>query len=86
MYSAVSGLLKARPAISGKHPAMLQLMHKDYLHTPLSIARYLFIQLSELEQRRVKKLSQCLTWQHKIHIHTLFYMFTDVLFSICWFF
>ena len=39
---------------------MLQLMHEGCLHTylPLSIARYSFIQLSELEQCRVKKLAQ----------------------------
>ena len=30
------------------------------------IAKYLFIQLSELEQRRVNKLSQCLTRQHMV--------------------
>ena len=39
---------------------MLQLMREGCSHTypPLSIARYLFIQLSELEQCRVKKLAQ----------------------------
>ena len=38
----------------------LQLMCKGYSYTypPLSIARYAFIQLSELEQRRVKTLAQ----------------------------
>ena len=39
---------------------MLHLMRESCSHTylPLSIARYSFIQLSELEQCRVKKLSQ----------------------------
>ena len=39
---------------------MLQLMREDcsYTYPPLSIARYSFIQLSELEQCRVKKLAQ----------------------------
>ena len=42
---------------SGKHLATLQLMPDvwSYKHPPLSIARYSFIQLSELEQCRVKK-------------------------------
>ena len=39
---------------------MLQLMHEgcSYTYSPLSIARYSFIQLSVLEQCRVKKLAQ----------------------------
>jgi len=39
---------------------MLQLMHKGCLYTcpPLSTARYSFIQLSKLEQCRMKKLAQ----------------------------
>ena len=39
---------------------MLQLLHEgcSYTYPPLSIARYSFIQLSELEQCRVKKLAQ----------------------------
>jgi len=39
---------------------MLQLMREGYSYTypPLSIVRYSFIQLSELEQCRVKKLAQ----------------------------
>ena len=37
---------------------MLQLMGCLYTYPPLSIARYSFIQLSELEQCRVKKLVQ----------------------------
>ena len=39
---------------------MLQLMHEgcSYTYSPLSIARYSFIQLTELEQCRVKKLVQ----------------------------
>ena len=40
---------------------MLQLMHGgcSYIYPPLSIARYSFIQLNELERYRVKKLAQC---------------------------
>ena len=39
---------------------MLQLMREgcSYTYTTLSIARYSFVQLSELEQCRVKKLAQ----------------------------
>ena len=39
---------------------MVQLMREgcSYTHPPLSIARYSFIQLSELKQCRVKKLAQ----------------------------
>ena len=39
---------------------MLQFMHKgcSYTYPPLSTARYSFIQLSELEQCRMKKLAQ----------------------------
>ena len=39
---------------------MLQLMREgcSYTYPPLSIAKYSFIQLSELEQCRVKKLAQ----------------------------
>ena len=38
---------------------MLQLMREDcpYIYPPLSIVRYPFIQLSELEQCRVKKIA-----------------------------
>ena len=48
--------------------ATLQLMCECCLYTypPLSIARYSFIQLSELEQCRVKKLAQGLSPQHRI--------------------
>ena len=48
--------------VSGKHASshMLQLMGQgcSYTYPPLSIARYSFIQLSKLEQCRVKKLAQ----------------------------
>ena len=39
---------------------MLQLMREgsSYIYPPLSIVRYSFIQLNELEQCRVKKLAQ----------------------------
>ena len=47
---------------------MLQLMREDcsYTYPPLSIARYSFIQLSELEQCRVKNFPMALTPQHTI--------------------
>ena len=49
---------------------MLQLMREgcSYTYPPLSIARYSFIQLRELEQCRVKKL---LTPQHRIQTWVL---------------
>ena len=37
-----------------------------YKYPPMSIARYSFIQLSELEQCRVKELAQGFTRQHRI--------------------
>ena len=63
-------LIKHLLGISGKHPAMLQSIsvHK---YPPMSIARYSFIQLSELEQRKVKTLAQGLTWEHRIHTRIL---------------
>ena len=53
---------------SGKYSAMLQLMHEgcSYRYPPLAIARCSFIQLSELEQCRMKKLSNGLTSQHRM--------------------
>ena len=58
---------------SGKHPAMLHLMHEGGLHKypPLSIARHSCMQLSELEQCRVEKLSQCFTLHHSIWTRVL---------------
>ena len=52
------------------HAAILRrlLVHK---YSSLSIARYSFIQLSELEQCRVKKLAQGFTWQHRIRTWVL---------------
>ena len=46
---------------------MLQLMREgcSYTYPPLSTARYSFIQLSELEQGRVKKTAQGFTRQHR---------------------
>ena len=60
LYSTVSSpqdRSKHPLSFSGKHPAMLQLMCEgcSYTYPPLSIARYSFIQLSELEQCRVKQ-------------------------------
>ena len=53
---------------------MLQLMREGcwYSYPPLSIARYSFIQLSELEQCRVKNLPKDLTPQHRIQTRVLF--------------
>ena len=68
IYSAVSSpqnsltLLSGRPVqlnttstSSGKHPATLELMNEDFVHTipPLFVARYSFIQLEDLEQRKM---------------------------------
>ena len=52
---------------------MLQLMREGYSYTypPLSRARYSFIQLSELEQRRVKKLAQGFNTAARIRIRVL---------------
>ena len=53
---------------------MLQLMREgcSYTYPPLSIARYSFIQLSELEQCRVKKTCpRFLTLQHRIRTRVL---------------
>ena len=52
---------------------MLQLMREgcSYTYPPLSIARYSFIQLSELEQCRVKTLPKALTPQHRIRNRVL---------------
>ena len=50
---------------TGKHPAMLHVMHKDHLYTnpSLSIARYPFIWMSEHEQCCVNELAHGLTSQ-----------------------
>ena len=42
-----------------------------YTYPPLSIARYSFIQLSELKQCRVKKRAHGFIWQHRIRIRFL---------------
>ena len=63
---------------SGKHSATLQLLHKDYLFTypPLSIARYSFIQLNELEQCRGTKL--CKLRNSSKRIQTQVFLFGNV--------
>ena len=43
----------------------------SYTHPPLSTARYSFIQLSELEQCRMKNLPKVLTPQHRIQTRVL---------------
>ena len=52
---------------------MLQLMREgcSYTYPLLSIPRYSFIQLSELEQCRVKKHAQGLTRQHRIRTRVI---------------
>ena len=52
---------------------MLQLMREGYSYTypSLSIARYLFIQLSELEQCRLKKLAQGFNTSARIRTRVL---------------
>ncbi|KAK2185279.1 hypothetical protein NP493_241g06051 [Ridgeia piscesae] len=52
---------------------MLKLMREgcSYTYPPLSIARYSFIQLSELEQCRVNKIAQVLTPQDRIRTQVL---------------
>ena len=51
----------------GKHSAMLQILREDYLFTypPLSVARYSFIQLSELKQREVIEIAKASKWQQE---------------------
>ena len=52
--------IKHHLGFSGCQSHMLQLMREGclYIYPPLSIARYSFIQLGELEQCRMKKLAQ----------------------------
>ena len=54
-------------SFSGKHSAILQLLHKDYSFTypPLSVARYSFIQLSELWQRGTNETAKASKWQQE---------------------
>ena len=47
-------------SITGKYPAMLQLMRKDQ-YLPLYLVRYSCIQLSELDQYNVKEFAQAST-------------------------
>ena len=59
---------------SGKYPAMLQLMHNNYLYKiypPLSVARTSFTYLSELGQCRVNELAQSSSWQQKLQTQVL---------------
>ena len=48
-----------------KHSAMLQLLREDYTLTcpPMSVARYSFIQLSELWQCGVNEIAKASKWQ-----------------------
>ena len=52
---------------SDEHSAMLQLLHEDYsfIYPPMSIARYSFIQLSELRQRGLNKIAKASKWQQE---------------------
>ena len=52
LYTSLTSSSKHHLKFSGKHPAILQLMHEGclYKYPPMYIARYLFIQLSKLEE------------------------------------
>ena len=50
---------------SGKHSATLQLLCEDCSYIHLSVARYSFIQLSELEQRRMNEIAKASKRQQK---------------------
>ena len=57
---------------------MLQLMHKEYPYTNThhclqSTSRYSSVQPRELEQSRVHRLAQSLTWQHRIQNQVLLF-------------
>ena len=56
-----------------KVPTTLQLMREgfSYKYPPVSIARYSFIQLSELEQCRMNIFAQGLTPQHRLRTRVL---------------
>ena len=41
-------------------------MHKDYLYTNIVYTQILIHSAEELEQCRMNKLAQGLTWQHRI--------------------
>ena len=58
---------------SGKHLAMLQLMHISslYKYPPQSKISYSFIQLSKLEQCRVNKFARSFIPQHRIQTWVL---------------
>ena len=62
LYTSMADLFSQKPSqlLWEVFRHMLQLMHKDcsYTYPPLCIARNSFVQLSELEQCRVKKLAQ----------------------------
>ena len=49
-----------------------------YKHPPLFISRYSFILLSELEQCRVTKLAQGLTWQRMIRTRVLLVLMVQI--------
>ena len=53
-----------------KHPGMAQRL-LEHTYPPLSVARYSFIHLSELEQCGMKKLAQGLTQHQRIQIWVL---------------
>ena len=52
---------------SGKHSAMLQLLHEDcsFRYPSLSVARYLFMQLSELWQSGMYEIAKALKRQQE---------------------
>ena len=74
IYTILPGLFNIHHLnFTGNHPALLQLMRDGCLFKfpPLSIARYLknylFIQLSELEQCKVKKLPNVSRAAHDLY-------------------
>ena len=61
-FTSLADLFTQTPSRLLWEASSLQLMREgcSYTYPPLSIVRYSFIQLSELEQYRVKKLARCL--------------------------
>ena len=74
-FTSLADLFNQTPSQLLGEPSshMLQLMREgcSYTYPPLSIARCSFIQLSELEQCRVKNLPKGLTPQHRIQTRIL---------------
>ena len=58
---------------SGKHSGKLQLLREDcsFTYPPLSVARYPFIQLSDLRQRGMNEIAKVSKWQEEIRTRVL---------------